>query len=376
MLKTPSRLRSLDSLRGLASILVFFHHDLSASGLLTGSLSDFIRSTPLQPLRTGRAGVLFFFVLSGFVLTLSLQRLPALKLQPWALWALQRSIRLCVPAAASLVLSAILYRLTYSGAWPGEAWLLTVTWMAPLTFQAWLDAGLLVNGGGYGGFTANSVLWSLVHELRISLLLPLTGLTRFAGRNGAALMLIGSIAVYSIVSGSLGSNLGGGEGAGESWRTTVYFILPFAAGSALAKLLPPALPRAPALVVAALIAVLGLMQRDGGDTESIIASMLLIWAALTPGRFQAALCHPTLVWLGSISFSLYLVHLPIIAALQHRLHAELNVWTIFALAVPAALGGAALFYVAVERPSRWLARWVVRKIEPRTSSEEVRSFAP
>jgi peptidoglycan/LPS O-acetylase OafA/YrhL len=62
------RYRQLDSLRGLAALTVFFGHFL---GLKATILSyPIVNSTPLITLFNGNAAVMFFFFLSGFVLSL------------------------------------------------------------------------------------------------------------------------------------------------------------------------------------------------------------------------------------------------------------------------------------------------------------------
>lgn len=58
----------LDGLRGLAALMVFFSH---AMGLLYPTpLITYLQSSPFRILWDGAAAVDFFFVLSGFVLTL------------------------------------------------------------------------------------------------------------------------------------------------------------------------------------------------------------------------------------------------------------------------------------------------------------------
>ena len=65
---------------------------------------------------------------------------------------------------------------------------------------------------------------------------------------------------------------------------------------------------------------------------------------------------PALQWLGRVSFSLYLVHVPVALALAYALHGTLPAAAIAALTVVLALPAAAVFYVAVERPSLLLSR--------------------
>ena len=57
-----------------------------------------------------------------------------------------------------------------------------------------------------------------------------------------------------------------------------------------------------------------------------------------------------------MSFSLYLVHVPVALALAHALHGALPAPAIAVLTVVLALPAAAVFHKAVERPSLLLSR--------------------
>src|SRR5919112_3390411 len=110
------RLSELDALRGIAAFLVLVQHARVMgldprpfdNPLLEQGAHMLMHFSPVRVLEFGRAAVLFFFVLSGYVLTRALLRggspgLPA--------FAAQRSVRLLLPVAASVLLSAGLYAL-------------------------------------------------------------------------------------------------------------------------------------------------------------------------------------------------------------------------------------------------------------------------
>lgn len=104
--KQSGRIVEFDALRGVASLLVMAHHGILAFDQSYWTNGRQFRLTPLAALEVGRPMVVFFFVLSGVVLTRSLihsQR--ALTLAGFASYAVQRVIRLCVPAAAATLLS-------------------------------------------------------------------------------------------------------------------------------------------------------------------------------------------------------------------------------------------------------------------------------
>ena len=104
------------------------------------------------------------------------------------------------------------------------------------------------------------------------------------------------------------------------------------------------------------------------DLGFIAASAALIVLARGPGRLPRALAAPALLRLGRISFSLYLVHMPVLAATLHATAGWLPPWAALAAGVPLSLLAAAAFHAAVEAPAQRLSR--------RARSERRRRLAP
>src|SRR5918998_6506382 len=104
---SASRLSELDSLRGIAAFLVLLQHARVmgldprplASPLLERGVHMLMHFSPFRVLEFGRAAVLFFFVLSGYVLTRALLRSGSPGLLAFAA---QRTVRLVVPVFASV----------------------------------------------------------------------------------------------------------------------------------------------------------------------------------------------------------------------------------------------------------------------------------
>ncbi len=74
-------------------------------------------------------------------------------------------------------------------------------------------------------------------------------------------------------------------------------------------------------------------------------------------------------WLGLRSFSLYLVHLPLVSVTVLLLGGTAPLWAVLLIAVPAALLTTAVFYRVVELPSHRLAR----RAAARLSAEPARA---
>lgn len=362
--RADARLTELDALRGVAAMLVLVHHalqlipridhpDVPGAGFLRYTL---IHLTPLRVFEFGRPAVLFFFVLSGYVLTRALLRSGSPGL---GAFALQRSVRLGLPVVASVLLSVALWAAFGDPDLP-EAWRerSLFTWLVPPTAMQVASNALLLADNET--MRLNVVLWSLVHEWRLTLLLPLVLL--FRGRAA----LFAALALGATWLGIMGGATENGVLLGPQLHSTVaaslYFAAGVGAGVALALWLGTEVPvlRREARLAAAVACVALFAMRS--DLAVYAGSALLIVLARQPGRFRAGLRHPVLAWLGAISFSLYLVHAPVLVAALHGLHDRWNPFAIAALGMAVSVYVAVLFFHLVEEPARRLARRVERRM--------------
>ncbi len=200
------KLRELDSVRGIAAVVVFNLHFL---GGVRGDLLARLGATPFYGAANGGAAVLLFFVLSGFVLTLA--PLRAGRLHRLAGPAIRRYPRLAGPVVLAGLASVAL---ATCGGFPGTGWIGTRTGkLFPLDMfwgsQMHNDAAWpVLREAAFGTFflgTAdhNPVLWTMKWELFGSalsfglafvLLLPVPRAWRLAG----ACALAGVAAWHSI----------------------------------------------------------------------------------------------------------------------------------------------------------------------------------
>ncbi|MBX6745792.1 MAG: acyltransferase, partial [Acetobacteraceae bacterium] len=162
------RNESLDALRGFAAAMVVLCHVILFAPPGGPAFGWLLHFTPLYLLFSGRAPVVFFFVLSGYVLTLSLMRPGA----PGPVgFALRRACRLLLPVTGAVLLSAALRRISFAGPLPEYSWYVQqIMWMPAPGAGDLLRQSLLI--GAEGQFGLDPALWSLVHEWRISLVLP------------------------------------------------------------------------------------------------------------------------------------------------------------------------------------------------------------
>ena len=368
---SSSRLIELDSLRGIAALTVVVHHAYLSLGDVPGWMAWMFNDTPLRPIGMGRQAVIFFFVLSGFVLTRALarqeQREPGSVLSGggWARYGAQRALRLGLPVLGAVAFSAVLQSLTWSGPLPPETPHIVggAAWTEPWSWRDLAAQALLLKHGD--GFQLDPVLWSLVHEWRIALLLPLALLFRSRLALLLAVALVG--AGIARLAGMPEGHVSLGESLPGTFAASAGFLPAFAAGAALALRPLPRLDNTQAIAAVIVVVVMTMAAHDYGV---IAASVLLILLAQRGGAFARGLRRPSFLWLGKISFSLYLVHLPVLLGLTHLLKDEAHPAMVALLAMLLSLPAATAMHVLVERPAHRLAR---RLPAPRTGSLQARA---
>ncbi len=377
------RLSELDALRGIAAFLVLLQHARVMGldprpfdhPLVEKAAHMLMHFSPLRVLEFGRGAVLFFFVLSGYVLTRALIRNGSPGLLAFAA---QRTVRLMLPAAASVLLSVGLY-----AALAVDPALVAAAFQDHQTLYIWRAAPELADVLKASALlltledrvVLNPVLWSLVHEWRLTLLLPLVLLLR-----GRVWWLL-ALGCVGMLLGAMHSGAENRMQLGPQFHHTVlvsvYFGLSIASGAALALAGPvPSLTRDQRFMggVAA-VALFGLAS----DVAVYVASVLLIVLAQQPGGFQRLLRRAPLIWLGQVSYSLYLVHAPVLVATMFALRGTLPLWASLTIGMVASLAAAEAFHRLVEAPTRDLARWAERRLRrpnhPRAAAPEAAAAA-
>ena len=113
-----TRFDQLDAMRGLAALSVVIHHSLLTLPVFLSAhyheavspQNSALTDSPFHIFWAGREAVILFFMLSGFVLSLSYLKHKEL---PYKIFILKRICRLYVPYISSIILSAVfLYIIT------------------------------------------------------------------------------------------------------------------------------------------------------------------------------------------------------------------------------------------------------------------------
>ena len=373
------RMRSLDGLRGAAALVVVFHHvSLAARPELGEAAWAWLTGSPLKLLFPGSEAVLVFFVLSGLVVALpALQGgRPGSSGFSWAKYYPARLLRLYLPVFAVLLMSAALIVLLPRdrSAMPAGSWMADTNATAVTPLSLLSEASLARRS-----YDIDNVLWSLRWEVVFSLLLPVFVwialrlawhplvsmaaclVATVLGRvlEAAALVylplfLLGSILAAQLHSPRRGSRLAGGAEADGGAA-----LVP-----ASARRPPWLLPLAAVLAGALLVASWLVRPLDPPPIVRTIAwglagagAALTVVLAVAWPLLRCGLETRPLQWLGKVSFSLYLVHVPILATLVY-LFGSSRWWVAGLVAVPLSLVVAALFQRWIEAPSHRLARAV------------------
>lgn len=351
-----NRHTSLDGLRGLAALVVVAHHALLTQPSLaapyyapdvpTTGLTRWAVNTPVHLFWAGTEAVYLFFVLSGFVLGLAAQSATF----TWRTYLPARLVRLYLPVAGAVALGALLMAVLPRGS-QASAWLAAraVDYPALAVVQ---DLTLL---GGVSKVI--SPLWSLQWEVVFSLFLA--GFLSW----GRSVHPAGQIGV-ALVASTWGFYL----------ATPALSYLPlFLVGTALAQWWPDLASRLEegarahvrwGVILAfalTLIASYWLLLPSFSSDRLFwmtrpaveIGVTLVLVAAATWAPLRWLLSAKPFRWAGLISFSLYLVHEPILIAAASLVPGSR--WAIVGgvlVAVATAVG----FFFLVEKPSHKIAR--------------------
>jgi peptidoglycan/LPS O-acetylase OafA/YrhL len=375
---TPGRMgraRSLDGLRGIAALVVVIDHSLLGFPRLADAIAGKTASdtgiwawlvfSPLHIFWDGTAAVYLFFILSGYVLTASATGSAT----PWRAYYPARLLRLYLPTIGAIAVAALLFFAVPHLNRPGASWWMNSHAQTVTASTVGRDV-LLLGGTDY----LDSPLWSLRWEVIFSIMLPLFVLGAvFAGRMWW-LALIGLLALSFV-------------GEEKPWLQGAVFYLPiFAIGCVLAAQrdrITEWLSRLPrwrgrkGYVVVAIVCLLSFpwmlsgfgfnsnLDQNAAVIAQLAACVILVGMAVWNDAAKQPLERPVPQWLGSRSFSLYLIHEPLVVAIAMVLPVGLAGITPL-LAIPAAIVGCELFFRAVEHPSHLLSRRVGRAIGSQT----------
>jgi peptidoglycan/LPS O-acetylase OafA/YrhL len=353
----PQHLPTLTGLRALAAALVLGLHADQNIPVGLGSVLPFFER--------GHLGVDLFFVLSGFIITyVYLPSLAKPSGRAIGVYLWHRLIRLypvhllVLACLAALVILAGMAGLTLNNPeqwrWEDFLWQLTL-------LHAW---GVTDNPGW------NAPSWSISAEWFAYLAFPLLApvLVRVQGRVAALLLAAVVLAGTALGFALAGWNLNNSESHWVGPSTLARVSGEFLCGAALCRAFAlgcrPSRPVGDIVGAGALVAFL--LGASVGVPDFALVGLLaaaILGAAMSVGLLASVLASRVLVWLGEISYSVYMVHFPILIVARRLLDQQgLGDWplaaralTLLAMVALVLALAATLFYI-VERPARTLLR--------------------
>ncbi len=367
-LERPQRghIVELDSLRGVAALFVVFDHFMR--GWVDSSPPHFVRYIPYLPfLSNGGAAVMMFFVLSGFVLSLPMM---AGKSQSYPIYAARRVCRIYLPYLAALLI-ALVFCWRFHGL-DSYAPVFSNFWKTAPTLHLVVQHLLFL--GRYDVYAYNAPTWSLVHEMRISLIFPLLCLVAARLRPWTALLVALSFPVAGRLVEKYTAPWYETGTSSIFWSETLGFCGIFLIGSLLARYREPLVDwvrSVPGIVrwilpVVAIAlyqypALLHIPRPLRNFAIGLGAAYFLILALVPDGWLSRMLRLAPLRFLGRVSYSLYLTHAPILIVMSLAIWGKMPYLYLLLPFLAVAFAFAALFYRIVEQPSIELGKVISRR---------------
>jgi peptidoglycan/LPS O-acetylase OafA/YrhL len=351
--RSQGHFESLDGLRGATALAVVIHH--SANVYLNTEAEPSRLLTPiLQVLaRLGHPAVLLFFVLSGFVLHVSFLRGHDPSLGSF----LARRVFRLYPALIVAVAGAAFLHWLQSprdcsalDPWIASCWCQDLTLGGTVRIMSLLGMRAEDN-------LLNPVLWSLFIEMRFSIIFM--ALAALCHRSWVIIAGVGALAY--VTGGLLLAALNYrepflmGDSLASTAGVTLFYLPAFILGMLVAEVLHRRAgktfwPHANWIKtgVVALLLVLGLRVNSDILREFVFAG--IIFCICLGGWFDALLRRRPFLFLGRASYSLYLIHLPILFAMTYWLQPRLGMTAAVLLAPLVSLIIARALYSIIEVP--------------------------
>lgn len=376
-----TRLRELDSLRGLAALTVVIGHCLL---IVDKSILPFyVRYSPLRILWSGHEAVILFFIISGLVL--SKPYLDGRKFD-YPSFILKRVTRIYIPYIVSIFFAIVMREFFFKnkgvnglGEWFDSKWTDSVD------LQVIVNHLLLI--GDFDTSNLNTVIWTLVHEMRIAFFFPL--ILFMVRRFNWRISIIASVVLSAI--GMLNHLFGLQPGLGyrNSYFDTVHYSIFFIFGSLIAKHLNKlismykSLTRNKKLLLIgvtfifytygqAIYYVLELPIKDFIVEWVVgIGGILLVILALTSSIFQKVLSTRLMNGIGSLSYSIYLYHITVLFSFIYALYNILPIWIIILIAILFTFIVATISYRLIELPSIKLGKFLAKRLTTQSKALEV-----
>lgn len=336
--------KSIQACRGLAALLVVLHH----LGAAFASSKYFGVAAFAVPFTAGDAGVEFFFVLSGFIITwVHFEDFG----HPTGVWRYLRKRAVRIYPAYWIVFAAVYLAAQVS---PSLRAAVPHAWATILKSLTLVPQNSAVVGAG--GAPVIVVAWTLQYEVCFYVLMALCIVSRLVGIMAVALLLI---------------NVGLCHFGECSFPRSFFadnLMLLFGLGALIACCRKLSITVRRARMVAALAAVAflscgafeaamgtGTLPIDRRLLYGLLSGILILALVQAESAGELSINHRWMALLGDASYALYLIHYPLISALcKFMMLVGLSGVTGAFVAYPLILGACLLaavgFHLGIEKP--------------------------
>jgi peptidoglycan/LPS O-acetylase OafA/YrhL len=359
------RLHELDSIRGIAALsVVLFHFFLGWTFFAHASGWQSIALKVFYPLYSGPEAVRLFFVLSGLVLALPYLRGRG---QRYPIFAVRRTLRIYGPYLVALAIGIAGAAVFHNEVTRQK--MMDCCWSKPVSLRLVTQHVLFL--GDYDFAQFNVVIWSLVQEMRISLVFPLLFLVvdRLSTRK-ALILAAGCTATAMLIIRFRPEVVT--PYVAMSLVMTVHYLAFFILGILIAKNfgaigrwyeLLSGVKRGVLLGVSlvmyslsgmAAVALLGTHIKllvGTSDWGTVVGAIGIIVTGLFSAPMKRLLLMRIPRFLGRISYSLYLTHVPVLLVLALTLRPRgISLSALLPIYLASALVVGSLFCLWVEEP--------------------------
>ncbi|PEP27512.1 acyltransferase [Bacillus wiedmannii] len=371
------RYEELDSIRGISSLIVMIgHHLMIFSVFQNYSYEDnkpffiyLLKETPARLIfSSGNESVIIFFVLSGFVLYRSIQK----NYDSYGSFLLKRIARIYIPYIVAISIAILCqntmskYGISNLSEWFNRSW--------TIESSLSLIAQHILLIGKYNTDAYNGVIWSLVHEMRISIIFPLVLMVCLRKTLKYSLLSLFSFSICSVVILFLfHSSL-----TLTSYALTLHYTVLFLLGALVAKyknnLIVFYSSRTKNEKIAWFLFAVLLYMYEGlvgeinllnnfifRDYVVAISACLFVILSLSVSTLSSLLRNKYLLYLGKISYSLYLYHIISLFSLVYMLHEIFPLPIVLMLSLILSFILAIISYLFVEKFAFRIGKYITKQ---------------
>ncbi|MFP3377564.1 acyltransferase [Bacillus sp. SIMBA_069] len=349
------RIKELDSIRGLAALTVVFGHFC----LMIPSLPNSIKFSPLRFLWAGGEAVIVFYVLSGFVLSMALYHS---KTNYWG-YLIKRFVRIYIPYYFWIIITFALFILFSPYEVVGLRDWFYDRWQGSITKLDILNHFVLLNNFFTENY--NPVIWSLAQEMRISIVFPWLFLLFYKLNWKKTILCALSFSLISVFLNML--QIGKAEGFYNGYADTLHFTSMFMVGMLLfkhqekliysyrnmKKFNKGFLIALGIILYLYSILIYGISRNDTTfllkDWGVVLGVSIFIIMAMSNLKVKVFLNKSVFVYLGEISYSIYLCHFPIMMVLFKLLYTKIPIFFLLILCITMTLLFSIVSYHLIEK---------------------------